>query len=310
MNKLSILIKCIVDKPFRYQVFIQKGLWNNMDDKKYIQRQFYARYKGKRKLDLDNPKTLCEKLNWLKLYDRKPYYTNMVDKYLVKEKIASICGREHVIPTIGVWDRFEDINFSELPEQFVIKCTHDSGSVILCKNKEEFDYENAKKKIESQMNKNLYLMNREWVYKDVKPRIICEPYINSLGKMDSIEYKLSTFNGKVKFITVCRGIAHDKMEYRTNDHYDTNWNPLDFYVEYKNSGIEFERPPFLDKLIQYSEEIAKDTLYLRVDWYVDNGTILFGETTFYTWAGYMTFVPEKWDGILGSWLQLPDIEEQ
>lgn len=257
------------------------------------------------KIDLDNPKTLSEKLNWLKLHDRRPEYTKMVDKYAVKDYVREMVGEEYLIPTLGVWDDFDEIVFSSLPDKFVLKATHDSGSIVVCDNKESFDKQSARSKLRRSLKKNFYLNNREYPYKDVRPRIIAEPYIDSLGKADSVEYKLSIFNGKVRMLTVCKGIAHSTFDVRTNDHYDRDGNILPFYAYYKNSEVPLPLPDQAEEMIYVAETISKDIPYVRVDFYVIDEKVKFGEMTFFTWGGFIKFVPEEYDTILGSWLELP-----
>ena len=303
METIKNFIKFWVKKDYRWRIMATKGYYDNMDDEEYIRRQYYAKFAGTKTLNLENPTTLCEKLNWLKLYNRKSYYTDMVDKYKVKKYVADIIGEEYVIPALGVWDRFEDIDFDVLPNEFVLKCTHDSGSIVICRDKKHFDYVAAKKLLDAKLAQSHYKKNREWVYKNVIPRILAEPYIDSLSNTDSIEYKLTCFGGKVKFTTVCTGIAYDQS--RRNDHFDINWERLPFYTIYKNSYIDFSKPSQMDELIRLSEKLSKDIPYLRVDWYIIDEKIYFGEMTFYTWAGYMKFEPDNWDEILGSWLILP-----
>ena len=296
-------VRAVVSPEYRFIVLSRMGFYSSLSDEEYLER-FYKVKLG-RELDLQNPKTFTEKLQWLKLYDRRPEYTSMADKYAVKKVIADRIGAEYVIPLLGVWDRFEDIDFDSLPEQFVLKCTHDSGGFAVCRDKRTFDREAAKKVLTRSLHKNYYFQSREWVYKDIPQRIIAEQYVPSLGRPESIEYKLTCFNGKAKLITICRGIAHSTYDVRTNDHYDRDLNRLNFYVNYKNPAEPEKIPPQMQDIIALSEKLSDGIPQVRVDWYVDNGRIYFGEFTFYTWAGLMKFNPPEWDGILGSWLELP-----
>lgn len=254
---------------------------------------------------MSNPQLLTEKLQWLKLYDRKGSYSHYVDKYEVKKIVSERIGEKYVIPLYGVWKNFEDIDFDTLPDSFVLKCTHDSGGFYVCKNKTDMDYKSAKKILNQSLKRNYYWFAREWSYKNIIPRIIAERYEPSLGGADSVEYKITCMNGKVKMITVCTGIPHTYRRLRKNDHFDKNWNKLDFYAIYEGSGKTINKPPFMDEMVILSEKLAKDIPYLRVDWYYIDGNIYFGEMTFYTHGGYMEFNPDEWDGILGSWLELP-----
>lgn len=258
-------------------------------------------------IDLENPKTLCEKLQWLKLYDRRPEYSGMVDKYEVKKYVADLIGKEHVIPSYGVWDSFDEIDFEHLPEQFMLKCTHDSGTFCIVKSKGLFDKDAAKKKFDDALKKNYFYSGyREWPYRDVKPRIIAEKYIDCLGKPDSIEYKMTCSYGKVCFVTICTGIAHDEFEKRTNDSFDVNFVHMPWYVNYKNSKKKLKKPKEWNELIRFSEKLSQNIPYVRVDCYVVDGQIYFGELTFYTWAGFMHFTPTEWDSKLGNIIELPE----
>lgn len=227
------------------------------------------------KLHLDNPQTYTEKSQWLKLYDRNPRYTTMVDKYAVKKYVSDIIGDEYVVPALGIYNHFDDIDFDKLPEAFVMKCTHDSGSVVIVTDKNTFDKDAAKKKLEHGLTVDYFQGNREWPYKDVPRKILIEEYIPSLGKHDSVEYKLTTCGGEVKFITICGGIAHSDFKLRTNDHFTKEWEQLKWYASYKSSGKKIDKPANMDKVIELSERLAKNTPYLRVDWYVLEDKIYF-----------------------------------
>lgn len=287
-----------------YAHHIPESIKRITPDKLYLKIQYFNLF-GK-KLNLRDPQNFNEKLQWLKLYNRQPQYTDMVDKTKVKQIVSKIIGEEHIIPTLGVYDRFDDIPFDELPENFVLKCTHDSGSICVCKDRESFDIEEARKKINSFLRENYFYSCREWPYKNVKPRIIVEPFYDSLGKPNSIEYKITCFNGHLGFSTICKGIAHDTYEARTNDHYDKDFNILPFYVYYKNSDNPIkEKPPELSLMEEYAEKISSGIPYLRVDFYCIDGQVYFGETTFYTWSGLCDFQPPEWNDKLGKMIELP-----
>ena len=277
-----------------------------LSDKAYI--NFTFKRKFGHKPDLEHPKTLCEKLEWLKLNDRKPIYTDMVDKVKVKE-IAKSRGL-NVIPLIGVYDKFDDIDFDKLPNQFIIKTNHTSGGFVVCKDKATFDIKEARKIITKSLKKNYYIYGREWPYKNVERKILIEEFVDSLGKPESIEYKVTCFNGKVEFVTICRGIAHSDYCLRKNDFYDLDFNLLPFVTEYyENSHIDNKKPAFWDEMIRQSEVMAKDTHYARVDFYDIDGKLYFGEITFFTWSALMKFNPPEYDRILGDKLLLPTDEK-
>lgn len=281
-----------------------KYVFNKMSDKKYIEYQWKKRMGGT--INWDSPSTFCEKLQWLKLNYHNPILHTLVDKYEVKKVVAEKIGKDYVIPCIGSWDKADDIDISKLPNQFVLKCTHDSGSIVICKDKSTFDLKAAKKKLQGALKNDYYLTWREWGYKDVKRKIIAEPYIDSLGHPESIEYKLTCINGIVRVITVCEGIAHAELSQRTNDHYDKEWNRQDWYAFYEPSGKNWEKPQQMDDIVAFSEKLSEGLPQVRVDWYVVDGKPLFGEMTFYTWSGFIKFEPASWDKIMGDWLKLPE----
>lgn len=290
----------------RYQgiVLLFEKICMIIPDKIYLKMIYRIRL-GK-KLNLKNPKTYNEKLQWLKLYDRKPIYTDLVDKAKVKGYVASKIGAEHVIPLLGVWDSFDEINFDELPERFILKCNHDSGSFAICKDKATFDKEAAKKKLNRALKRSYYWSGREWPYKNVERKIIAEEYIDSLGKPNSIEYKMLCNNGRMDCTTICGGIAHSKLSARTNDFYDRDFKPLPFWSFYRHSEHPAtEKPACLDEIIEYCEILAEGIPHVRIDFYEVEGQVYFGEMTFFTWGGFNKFVPEEWDEIIGGYIELP-----
>ena len=274
-----------------------------MSDKAYL--SFFYRVFWHKKINWEDPQLFTEKLLWLKLYNQRPEYTDMVDKYEVKRIVSEKVGSEYVIPCLGVWERFEDIDFSKLPDQFILKCTHDSGGFVICKDKASFDYKAAKKRITKRLKGNFYWKGREWPYKNVHPRIIAEPYIDSLGKQDSVEYKLTCFDGVAKLITVCQGIAHSALSERTNDHYDRDLNRLSWYAYYKNPEEPFTFSNEIYKIIELAEKLSKGIPQVRIDFYLVDGQIYFGEMTFFTWGGFIKFNPKDQDRIMGEWIVLP-----
>lgn len=276
-----------------------------MPDKEYLKCR-YKLYIGK-KLNLDNPKTFNEKLQWLKLYDKNPNYTKMVDKYEAKNYVGNIIGQEYIIPTLGVYDKFEDINFSELPSQFVLKCTHDSGGVVICKDKSKLNIEEAKKKLNKSLKMNFYYLAREWPYKNIKPRIIIEKYMEDEKSVEILDYKIMCFNGNAKCSFVCSDrYSEDGLKVTF---FDLDWNKLPFERHYKSSNVDIAKPKNYELMIELSEKLAKDIPFVRVDWYEINGQLYFGELTFYPGGGFEEFTPDKYDEILGSWIKLPKKSE-
>ena len=273
-----------------------------IDDEKYIKMMY--RIVFDKEIDLDNPKTFNEKLQWLKLNDRKPKYTKMVDKYEVKKYIADIIGEEYIIPTIGIYDDFDEIDFEKLPNQFVMKCTHDSKSIIICKDKEKLNKKKAKKQLMDNIKRDFYLLGREWAYKNVKPRIIIEKLMENRNGEELKDYKFFCFNGKVKLSSIVFG-AGEHSEIKI-DFYDLNWNKMPFSRQYPCSDVKSEKPKNYEEMIRLSEKIAKDIPFVRMDWYEINGKTYFGEMTFYPSSGFGKFHPERYDEILGNMIILPE----
>ena len=272
-----------------------------LPDKLYLKIK-YRRIMHK-KLNLQDPKTFNEKLQWLKLYNRKPEYTTMVDKYAVKKYVASRIGDEFIIPTIGVWNSFDEIDFDKLPKQFVLKCTHDSGGLVICKDKNNLNLEVARRKIERSLANNYYYTGREWPYKNVKPRIIAEEYLSNDGDENELtDYKVLCFNGIPKLIQIHKGRFSGN---HTQDIYDTDWNKTEFeQPDDPRSDEVMEKPVFADKMLSLSKILAKDIPHVRIDWYYTRGSLLFGEITFFDGSGFYPFIDNQ-DEILGSWITLP-----
>ena len=271
-------------------------------DKVYLKHS-YKRIMGK-PLNLDNPVTFNEKLQWLKLYDRKAVYTTMVDKYAVKQYVANLIGNQYIIPTLGVWNNFDDIDFDKLPNEFVLKCTHDSGGVIICKDKNNFDKEKAKDKIEKCLKNNFYYMGREWPYKDVPHRIIAEKYMeDDSGELQ--DYKVFNYNGIPRQILVCR----DRFlkSGLTEDFFNTEWKHLDIKrPHHNNSSNEISAPINLKEMLELSAKLSHDIPFLRTDFYEVGNKLYFGELTFYPASGFDGFEPGEWDSKLGNLIKLPE----
>ena len=297
-------IRLLTDADYRFSIMCYHGWYHNVPDEEFIRKQF--RIMMGRELDLENPKTFCEKLQWLKLYHRRPEYTDMVDKLAAKRFAAERAGEEHVIPLLGAWDSFAQIDFDRLPDRFVLKCNHDSFGVIVCEDKKTFDYKGAERVITKRLKKNNYWPTREWPYKNVKPRVFAEEYVDSIGKPGCVEYKLTCFDGKVKMITVCCGVPHAELNERTNDHYDRDGNRMVFTAYYGPHEPPVPLPAEIDDIIAFSEKLAAGIPQVRVDSYLIDGRVYFGEMTFYTWAGHIPFDPPEYDRILGDWINLPE----
>lgn len=306
MSIINKLRKYIIDPGYRFKANSLMGVYNSMPDEEYL-KKLYKINMGK-ELNLSNPTTFNEKIQWLKLHDRKPEYTMMVDKYEVKAFVAEKIGEEYIIPTLGVWDKFGDIDFDELPEQFVLKCTHDSGGLVICRDKKHFDKVAAKKKIEKSLSRNFYYTGREWPYKNVKPRIIAEKYMEDTKTSELRDYKFFTFGGVAKalFIATDRQNSTEETKF---DFFDMEFRHLDFTNGHPNADVIPEKPEKFEEMRMLAEKLSKDIPHLRVDFYEVNGHTYFGELTFSHWSGFVPFNPECWDNIFGSWISLPDLSE-
>lgn len=259
----------------------------------------------KKRLNLNPPITFNEKMQWLKLYDRHDEYANMVDKAEVKKNIAELIGEEYIIPTLGVWNHFDEIDFDLLPSQFVMKCTHDSASTVICKDKNKLDFSTVRRKINRALNCDISITTREYPYKKVKPRIIVEKYMKDELQTDELlDYKFMVFNGVVRCVFVCSNRNHSKG--LCVDFYDLEWNHLPFRRHYPNSLFSIKRPSQLEKMISLSKQLASklDVPFVRIDFYQIDEQPYFGEITFYPGSGMEEFTPEEWDYRLGEWLKL------
>lgn len=260
-----------------------------------------------RPLNLDAPQSFNEKLQWLKLHDRRSEYSMMVDKAEVKKYVASIIGEEHIIPTLAVYNRVEEIDFDALPNQFVLKCTHDSGGIVICKDKETLDRKAAIKKLKKGLKTNYFYQNREWVYKNVRPRIIAEQYMTNDSKstVDELsDYKWFCFDGEPKamFIATERFAEGEETKF---DFYDMDFNHLPFTNGHPNASKPISKPVSFETMKALARKLARGIPHVRVDFYDVNGHIYFGELTFFHWSGMMPFEPEEWDYKFGKWLNLP-----
>lgn len=294
MNNLK---RKLFSREVKNQIF---SFFRFIPDEIYLKILYRLRM-GKR-LNLDNPQTFNEKLQWLKLYDRKPIYTTMVDKFEAKKYVASIIGEEYIIPTLGVWERFEDIDFNQLPDQFVLKCTHDSGGLVICRDKSSLDIEAARKKIKSSLKTNYYWVFREWPYKNVYPRIIAEQYLEDESKTELKDYKVFNFDGEPKLIE----IDFDRFFSHKRNIYTTDWELINMAIQYPTDpNRNFDKPTVLEEIIDLSRKLSASIPHLRTDFYCIGDRILFGELTFYHESGFGKFSSPEWDYILGSWIKTP-----
>ena len=271
-----------------------------LPDKLYLTLLYQVRT-GK-KIDWKKPKSFNEKLNWLKLYDRRPEYVKMADKYEVREYIKEKLGEEYLIPILGVWDSVEEIDFSTLPEQFVLKCTHDSASVVICKDKSAFDKEAAIQKLKDSLEINYFYPSREWPYKEIKPRIIAEQYMVDESHTELKDYKIYNFNGNPELIQVDFG----RFTHHERNLYSTDWEYIDEQIEYpKNPKIQIAKPDNLEEMLTFAKKLSEGIPSVRTDFYAINGKTYFGEITFYQEGGFGKFETESYERELGDLIQLP-----
>lgn len=298
MHKMTEYLK----NPWKiFASLAYKGFFKTMDDETYL-KCMYRAMMGK-KLNLKTPRTFNEKLQWLKLYDRKSIYSTMVDKYEVKLYAQNLIGEEYIIPNIGVWNSTEEIKPDELPDKFVLKSTHDSGGVVICKNKSTFDLDGAKKRLAACLERSYYWAGREWPYKNVKPRIIAEAYLDVIESSELVEYKIFCFNGTPKLFLVCKGEGHGGD--RTNDFYDMNFKHISVTITYPNAREICQKPKEYDELVTLARKLSKGIPQLRVDFYVANGKIYLGELTFFHDSGFCHFHPDQYDLEFGKLIDLP-----
>lgn len=255
-----------------------------------------------KKLHLDAPQTYNEKLQWQKIYDRNPRYPKLADKYAVRDFVKAKIGEQYLIPMVGVYNNVTEIDFETLPSSFVLKPTHTSGDVLFCKDKTVFNWEEAKKQMNRWLVNNYYWSNREWVYKSIKPRIICEEIIKTADGNPPEDYKIFCFNGQPKVAFV----ASDRGKATKFDFFDIAWNRLSLKQYYPNSGYEISKPKQWNEMLEIAKKLSVGFPQVRVDLYVDSdGQILFGELTFFHFSGFEPFEPASYDELLGSWIELP-----
>lgn len=299
MNKLA---KAIHNPWLVYSYAAGKGFTDWVPDGLHLKAMYRATI-GK-KLNLDDPVTFNEKLQWLKIHDRNPLYTTLVDKYRVKQWVADRIGAEHVTPTYAMWERAEDIDISGLPERFVLKTNHDCGGVAICRDRATFDLDAAKMKLAEHLKTNYFWRTREWPYKDVKPCVFAEEYLDpDEGRGDLTDYKVMCFGGKVRCEFTCTDRAEGDLHV---DFFDTDWNHLPFTRHYPNADLPPEAPARLKEMVADAERLSSGIPFVRADFYEVAGQYYFGEMTFFPGGGMEEFDPESWDTELGSWIDLPE----
>ena len=300
-TKVKKIFRFLNDKDYRFVVSAGRGWLKNLPAEKFLKRMY--RIQMGKELNLENPVCYTEKLQWLKLYDHKPVYTNMVDKYAVKQYVSECIGEQYVIPLLGVWNDVNDIDFSSLPDQFVLKTTHDSGAIVICKDKKTFDINGAKKRLKYFMKRHYYDCNREWPYKNVPPRIIAETYMEDSTYQELRDYKFFTFGGEPKVLYIAQG--RGKGEPTVADFFDMDFNHLPFTIDHETATTPPPKPACFEEMKRLAAVLSKGTPQLRVDFYEVDGKVYFGEMTFFHCSGFEGFHPEEWDRIFGDWVILP-----
>ena len=298
MNK----IKRAIMHPSHLVLFLLNKTARLWPDKLFLKLKF--RLVMGQKLDLKNPKSFNEKLQWLKLYNRKSEYTTMVDKYAVKQYVADKIGEQYIIPTLGVWNSVEEIDWEYLPNQFVLKTTHGGGGggVVICKDKATFDRDTAKLKLQKSLDSDIYLNFREWPYKDVTKCVIAEQYMTDESAVELKDYKFFCFNGKVR----CFKVDFDRFQGHKANYYDKDAKLLPFgeVCCMPDFNRVFKRPKNFDRMIEIVETLSQNIPFARIDLYNVDGKIYFGEITFFPAAGMGKFEPAEWDVTLGRWIKL------
>ncbi len=309
MSKVITAGRLLLSAPNKFlkaffDILNERRLLNWMGDKLFL-RLDYRLVFGK-KLNLNNPHSFNEKLQWLKLYDRKPEYITMVDKIAVKEYVADKIGSEYIIPTLAVWDKPEDIEWDSLPNQFVIKWNHDSGSIVICKDRQAFNKESATNKLRYGEKVNGFWYGREWPYKGVKPLLLAEKYMEDKSTLDNdlVDYKFMCFNGEVKCCFTCT--KRFMKEGLRVTFYGNDWNIMPFERSHPRETTPIQKPYCYEQMKQAAEKLSEGLPFARIDFYEINQRPYFGEITLYPGSGFEAFQPEEWDYIMGEWITLPE----
>lgn len=286
----------------KVMTFVKKSL-RFLPDKLYI--QLYYRLRVGKPLNIKNPTTLNEKLQWLKFNYRFPLQSIVSDKLLVRDYVAEKIGSEYLIPLFGAWEKYDDINFEKLPEKFVLKCNHDSGGLVICTDKGKLDYIKTRNKLEKSLKSNFFYIGREYQYKNIKPRIICEQFISDNGKIPT-DYKIYCFNGIPDVILVCRDRFSKNTHRASYLFFDQNWNflPLDKGDD-ELGEVDVAKPKNLDKMIEIARKLSEDFLFARIDLYNIDGRIYFGEITLSPNSGFDPDIKYETDLMFGEKLKIP-----
>lgn len=306
MNAKRIIrgvFKFLTDSDYRFIIKANKGLYNNLPDEEYLKKMYKA-ILG-RTPDFENPRTFNEKLQWIKLYYRDPLYTVTSDKYASREYVKEKIGEQYLVPLLGVWDSPDEIDFESLPDEFVLKCNHNSGlGMCICRDKSKIDIEKVKADLQRGLKEDYHLKCREWQYRDIKRRIVGEKFMSDGTGHGLLNYKIYCFNGEPKIFHMSRDIGKKSAQL---SFLDENWNELPFCREdYPPFETLPEKPDNIEELLRVSRALSQDFPYVRVDLYVVDGQIYFSELTLEPCGGFSRFNPSEWDYKLGEWLTLPE----
>lgn len=300
MRTLDMIKRYFSSPVIRFGYLNRVGLYNSLSDEKFIKKK-YKLVTGEN-LNLNNPQTFNEKIQWLKLHDRNPSYVAMVDKYAVKQYISEKIGAEYVIPTLGKWNHFCEIDFKSLPKQFVLKTTHDSGGVVIVRDKSMLDIKQARRVINNSLKRNYYYDGREWPYKDIKPCIIAEKYMVDESGVELKDYKIFCFDGKPKLMEVDFG----RYSVHKRNLYTTDWKYIDASIKYPNDpSVQIPKPKRLEKMLEIASILSEGIPHVRVDLYSAEDKIYFGELTFHHGDGMEKFHPNELGELMGKWITIP-----
>lgn len=307
-------IKRVVERPERFLIGIQLRWAHYTDNQKLLIEALY-RLKMCKKLNLGNPQTFTEKIQWLKLHDHNPIYHKMVDKNLVKEYVSSLIGEDYIIPTLGIWNTFDEIDIKKLPNRFVLKTTNGGGNtgVVICKDKNLFNMTDAKIKLEASMNKDIYRLMGEWVYKGIKPKIIAEQFMEDIDPQshcvnDLVDYKFWCFNGVPTYLFYASNRQNIDHKPPYFDYFDMSLNKLPIRSKgHENSSVETLNIVCFEEMKDIAAKLSQNIPFVRVDLYQICGRVYFGELTFYHDSGFVPFEPLEWDEKIGRLLHLPNM---
>jgi len=302
-SKTKGMIRLLKDSDFRFAFLARRGFEKHVNSEEFVKRLY--KYKMGFELNLENPVRYTEKLQWLKLYDCNPMYTSMVDKYEAKRIVAEKIGEEYVVPLLGVWSNVNEIDFQALPDRFVLKTTHDSGGIVICKDKNKLNIPLTKMKLNYYLKRNYYECSREWPYKNVQPRIIAEEYMEDSKYKELRDYKFFTFHGEPKVLYIAKGRGTKST---VADFFDMDFNHLPFTIDHDMADEYPEKPVQFEKMKEFAQKLSRGTPQLRVDFYEVDSRIYVGEMTFFHCSGMDAFHPDEWDFKFGEWVSLPSAE--